>query len=246
MEVELQQVVQLPVTTAKLYKLSLINTEEACIQSGVKQAETTQETCLNANVDNEWKPYVWVETKDVTSIPTTEKVTEITVTSAFANTPTTNYMWILEEMGSVEAQDFRVLMTRESGPNLVEISGLKYHGAKYGLIEENLAFSSKSTSSLPNPSDPIPSPANLTISEELYVDSMGNVKNRAQFSWDAPKTVGTSTTYPYIASYYVEWRRKAPAITNWTSIGETSAQSIVIDDAPAGTLEFRVKTRRIF
>ncbi len=30
------------VTTAKLYKLSLINTEEACIQSGVKQAETTQ------------------------------------------------------------------------------------------------------------------------------------------------------------------------------------------------------------
>jgi predicted phage tail protein len=155
-------------------------------------------------------------------------------------------MWILEEMGSVEAQDFRVLMTRESGPNKVEISALKYHGAKYGYIEENTAFSSKSTSSLPNPSDPIPSPSNLTINEELYVDSMGNVKNRAEFSWDAPKTAGTSTTYPYIASYYVEWRRKAPAITNWISIGETSAQSIIIDDAPAGTLEFRVKTRRIF
>jgi hypothetical protein len=75
---------------------------------------------------------------------------------------------------------------------------------------------------------------------------MGNVKNRAEFSWDAPKTAGTATTYPYIASYYVEWRRKAPAITNWISIGETSAQSIIIDDAPAGTLEFRVKTRRIF
>jgi hypothetical protein len=29
-------------------------------------------------------------------------------------------------------------------------------------------------------------------------------------------------------------------------MGETSAQSITIDDAPAGTLEFRVKTRRIF
>ncbi len=118
------------VTAGKTYKLSLINTEEACIQSGVKQAETTQETCLNANVDNEWKPYVWVETKNVTTIASTEKVTEITVTSAFANTPTTNYMWILEEMGSVEAQDFRVLMTRESGPNLVEISALKYHGGE--------------------------------------------------------------------------------------------------------------------
>jgi predicted phage tail protein len=234
------------VTALKTYKLSLINTEEACVQSGVKQSETTQETCLNAHVDNEWKPYVWVETKDVNYVSVTEEVTEVTVTSAFANTPTANYMWILEEMGSVEAQDFRVLITRESGANMVEISALKYHGAKYDLIEEDIAFSAKSTSSLPNPSDPIPSPSNLTITEELYIDSMGNVKNRAEFSWDAPKTAGTATTYPYIASYYVEWRRKAPAITNWVSIGETSAQSVIIDDAPAGTLEFRVKTRRIF
>jgi len=286
------------VTALKNYKLSLINTEEACVRSGVKQAiaalscsdasystedtclqsagtcsggtatgsenygacicitdaiwtptntwTSPQSVCLNAHVDNEWKPYVWVETKDVNYVSVTEKVTEITVTSAFANTPTPNYMWILEEMGSVEAQDFRVLMTRESGANIVEISALKYHGAKYDLIEKDIAFSSKSTSSLPNPSDPIPSPSNLTINEELYVDSMGNVKNRAEFSWDAPKTAGTSTTYPYIASYYVEWRRKAPAITNWVSVGETSAQSVIIDDAPAGTLEFRVKTRRIF
>ena len=234
------------VTAGKTYKLSLINTEEACVQSGVKQAETTQETCLNAHIDNEWKPYVWVETKDVVTIGTTESITEVTVTSAFANTPTANYMWILEEIGTVEAQDFRVLMTRESGPNIVEVSALKYHEAKYGYIEENIAFSSKSTSSLPNPSDPIPAPTNMSISEELYIDSMGNVKNRATFSWDAPNTAGTATTYPYIASYYVEWRRKAPAITNWTSMGETSAQSITIDDAPAGTLEFRVKTRRIF
>ena len=234
------------VTAGKTYTLSLINTEEACILSGVKQAETTQETCLNANIDNEWKPFVWVDTKNVGTIGTTEKVEEITVTSAFENTPVKNLMWILEEMGTVEAQDFRVLMTREVESNIVEISALKYHEPKYDFIEEDIAFSPKTTSSLPNPSDPIPAPSNLTINEELYVDSMGNVKNRAEFSWDAPKTAGTSTTYPYIASYYVEWRRKAPTITNWTSIGETSAQSTVIDDAPAGTLEFRVKTRRIF
>ena len=99
---------------------------------------------------------------------------------------------------------------------------------------------------MPKPSDPVPSPSNLTINEELYVDSMGNVKNRATCNWDAPKTAGTASNYPYVASYYVEWRRKAPTLTNWTSAGETSAQSITIDDAPAGRLEFRVKTRRIF
>jgi len=225
----------------------------ACIALGGEASWSSSNTwtsqqalCLNAHVDNEWKPYVWVETKTVNYVSVTEEVSELTVTSAFENTPTTSYMWILEEMGSVEAQDFRVLMTRESGPNIVEISALKYHPAKYDYIEEDIAFSSKSTSSLPDPSDPIPSPTNLTISEELYIDSMGNMKNRATFSWDAPNTAGTATTYPYIASYYVEWRRKAPAITNWTSMGETSAQSITIDDAPAGTLEFRVKTRRIF
>ena len=237
---------QTSVTAGNTYTMSLINTEEACIQSGVKQAETTQETCINADIDNEWKPYVWVETKNVGTISTTGKVDEITVTSAFENTPSPSIMWILEEIGTVEAQDFRVLMTREVEPNIVEVSALKYHEAKYGYIEQDIAFSSKSTSSLPNPSDPIPAPTNMSISEELYIDSMGNVKNRATFSWDAPNTAGTATTYPYIASYYVEWRRKAPAITNWTSMGETSAQSITIDDAPAGTLEFRVKTRRIF
>jgi predicted phage tail protein len=204
-----------------------------------------QSICLNAHIDNEWKPYVWVETKDVSYVSSDALVTELTVTSAFENTPTVNHMWILEEIGTVEAQDFRVLMTRESGPNIVEVSALRYHGAKYGLIEENITFSTKSTSSLPNPSDPIPAPSNLSIKEELYVDSMSNVKNRAEFSWEAPKTTGTSTTYPYVASYYVEWRRTSP-ITNWISMGETSAQSVIIDDAPAGTLEFRVKTRRIF
>ncbi len=235
-----------PVTAGKTYTLSLINTEEACVRAGVKQSETTQETCINGHVDNEWKPYVWVETQSVNTIGTTESVSEVSVTTAFTNTPTANFMWILEESGSVEAQDFRVLMTRENGPNIVEVSALKYHPAKYGYIEQDNSFSAKSTSSLPNPSDPIPQPANLTINEELYTDSMGNVKNRATFGWDAPNTAGTATIYPYIASYYVEWRKKAPAISNWFSLGETAAQSVTIDDAPAGTLEFRVKTRRIF
>ena len=234
------------VTAGSTYTLTVMNTEQACVRSGVKQAEGTQEACLNAHGKNEWKPYTWVETKNVSTIGTTESVSELTVTSAFENTPSSPHLWILEEPGSVDAQDFRVLTTKEVEDNIVEVTSLAYHGAKYGLIEEDLAFSQKTTSSLPDPADPIPSPTNLVISEELYIDSMGNVKNRATFSWDAPNTAGTATTYPYIASYYVEWRRKAPAITNWASMGETSAQSITIDDAPAGTLEFRVKTRRIF
>ena len=234
------------VSAGNTYNLSIINTEEACIRDGAKQAETTQSTCLNAHVDNEWKPYVWVETKTVNTVSTTENVTSLSVTSAFTNTPTTEYMWILEESGSVEAQDFRILTSREASESQIEISALKYHEAKFNYIENDISFSSKSTSKLPNPSDSVPAPTNLDIFEELYVDSMGNVKNRATFSWGAPNTSGTSTIYPYTGSYYIEWRRKAPTLTNWTSAGETTATSITIADAPAGTLEFRVKTIRIF
>ena len=236
-----------PVTSGRTYKLSLLNTEKACVRFGVKQPGlTTQEACLNDNVDNEWLPYTWVEQRDVTTVSSTEEVSELLVTDAFTNTPTTTYMWILEEMGTIEAQDFRILSLRESEPTVYEVSALKYHGAKYDLIENNIEFSAKSTSSLPNPSDTVPEPRDLAVSEELYTDSRNTIKNRATFSWKPPYTPGTSVIYPYVASYYVEWRRTAPTITNWMSLGETTSTSVNIDDAPAGNLEFRAKTRRVY
>jgi len=249
-----------PVSSGRTYKMSLINTEAACVRDGVKQSETTQETCLNAHVDNEWKPYVWVEQRTVNTVSTTESVTELGVTSPFTNTPTSTYMWILEEIGTVEAQDFRVLSLRESESNIYEVSALKYHEAKYDLIEDNIEFSAKSTSSLPDPSEVVPEPRSLEVSEELYTDSRNSIRNRATFSWQPPYSPiaggsgelpglpggESAVLYPYVASYYVEWRRTAPTITNWMSLGETTSTSINIDDAPAGNLEFRVKTRRVY
>jgi predicted phage tail protein len=125
------------------------------------------------------------------------------------------------------------------------MSALKYHGAKYDLIENNIEFSAKSTSSLPDPSEEVPQPRDLLITEELYTDSRGAIKNRAEFSWKRPYTPGTAVLYPYVASYYVDWRRTSP-ISNWISMGETSSTSVTIEDAPAGSFEFRVKTRRVF
>ena len=234
------------VVSGKGYKLSLINTEQACVRDGVKQSQTTQDSCINAHIDNEWKPFTWVEQRDTTAVTVTESVTQLGIPTAFTNAPTTTYMWILEEMGTVESQDFRVLSLRESEQNMYEITALKYHGAKYDLIEQNINFSAKSTSNLPDPSATVPEPRDLAVSEELYTDSRNSVRNRATFSWKPPYTPGSSVIYPYTASYYVEWRRTAPTITNWSSLGETTSTSINIDDAPAGTLEFRVKTRRVY
>jgi len=234
-----------PVTAGQSYRLSILNTEEACIASdGSKSTETTQEACINAG--KKWAPYVWTETKTVDTISTSESVTSITVTSAFENTPAQGTMWILEEVGTVEAQTFKCLSVREKEPNIYEISGLKHYEQKYNVVEQNIDFSAKSTSNLPDPSDPIPAPGDLTISEELYVDSTNNIKNRATFSWSNPKIAGTTQNYPYVGSYYVEYRRTDTNSSNWISLGNTVANSVTIDDAPAGKVQFRVKTRRIF
>ena len=233
------------VTAGQSYRLSILNTEEACIASdGSKSTETTQEACINAG--KQWAPYIWTETKTVDTISTSADVTSITVTEAFENTPASGMMWILEEVGSVEAQTFKCLGIREIEPNIYEISGLKHYDQKYGIVEDNLDFSAKSTSNLPDPSDAIPAPGDLTISEELYVDSTNNIKNRATFSWATPKISGTTQNYPYVGTYYVEYRRKDTNVSNWMSLGETVSNSVTIDDAPAGQVEFRVKTRRIF
>ena len=236
-------------TDGPVYNLSLINTEAACVRNGIKQSESSESACLNANINNEWKPFTWVETRPISEDGTWDyastDVTEISFDDSYTNTPTAEYMWILEEMGNVEAQDFRVLATREMEQNMVEISCLKYHVAKYNLIEEDIAFSAKSTSILPDPSEKVPEPGNLAISEELYLDSRNTLKNRATFSWTAPVNAGTTVLYPYTASYYVEWRLTSP-VSNWYSLGETTTTSMIIDDAPPGNLEFRVKTRRIY
>ena len=234
-----------PVTAGQSYTLTLINTEEACVLNGAKTADTTQEDCINNG--GEWKPYVWTETKDVSTVSATESVTSLTVDSAFTNTPVAKQIWLLQETGNVDAQEFKVLAVRESEKNIYEISGLKHYSGKYDAIESNTPFSTKSTSNLPDPSDPIPSPSNLEVSEELYVDSTNNIKNRATLSWEPPLTPGTNQRYPYTAGYYVEYRRNdTNNKTNWISLGETSTNSVTIPDAPAGTIEFRVKTRRIF
>jgi len=204
-------------------------------------AITGQEACLNAHVDNEWKPYTWVEQKTVTNGATgTQDFTTLAFTTAqkFTNLPTSTHMWILEEIGTVEAQEFRVLAVRESEPNIYEVSSLKYHSDKFTSIEGNIEFSAKSISSLPDPASAVPIPTLLEVHEELYLDSRGTVKNRATFSWQAP------AAYPYTAGYYAEWRRSAN--DEWISLGETTSTSVTIDDAPAGTVQFKVKTKRIY
>ena len=238
-----------PVTAGKLYYLTILHTEQACINSdGSKSSETSQEACINA--DKNWAPYVWTEKQTVSTVATTESVTSLTVTSAFENTPATGIMWMLEEYdangATVAAQKFKCLTIREKDKNTYEISGLKHYDQKYDVIESNIDFSDKDTSALPNPSDPVPKPRDLGIEEELYVDSTNNIKNRVTFSWQVPYTTGTAINYPYSGGYYVEYKRTGTNVSNWISLGTVMSNSVTIDDAPAGTYTFRVKTRRIF
>jgi len=259
------------------YNLSLINTEEACINSsGIKVINTPKcidtngnnitepygdystctaaggtwlsdpkELCLTTS-DNDWKPYIWVETKPLSTLSNSLSTNIIELDQSFSSNPSGEYSWILEDTTSnseVVAQTFRVLSIRESAKNVVEISALKHHSAKYNYIERGTSFSTKNVSILPSPSSLVPAPVNIDIAEELYLTSNNSIRNRGFISWCPSGVSGSScdvgVIYSYTQSYFVKYRKDQG---NWVNLGETSSTGIVIEDAPAGDYEVMVKT----
>ena len=222
--------------TTNSYTLSIMRTSPTCIlNSEVSSAYTTQEDCVNAS--GQWQDYTSVETKDVTNILDSTNVLAIEVSSAFSVVPTTQHLWVLDEIGITETQDFRVLAIAESHKNEYTVTALEYNGSKYNYIESGVSLQDKTINSLPSPSDSVPSINNLDIQEELYLNPNKSVNNRMVVSWDYPIYNGSSR-YPYEKNYVIEYKN---ATSNWLSAGSTQSSYVEIDSTPAGTYSVRVK-----
>jgi predicted phage tail protein len=170
-------------------------------------------------------------------------------------------VWVLEGAAEGTTQQFRVVNnTPKDGGQTFTITALKYHAEKYGYIERQETLELADSYSLaPSINSVVPEPTNLAITEELYEDSRGMIRNRVLFSWSAPTIPNTEILYPYVSHYYVEYRvlfiedqnltEDGLTITGvWQVLGNTSTTSISItEDIPEGqVVEFRVKTRRIY
>jgi hypothetical protein len=235
-------------------KLSVLNTQPACVRDGANQPYTTQESCINAHIDNKWATSVWTEQRAIVPPTTSGKYTEIEVTPPFSIVPEPPLMWVLESNLGLEAQDFRVLTVKEVSKSTVEITGLEHHSLKYNHVDDGYFFWEKETDPVDNSRwVSVPPVTNIVSSEEMYLDASNIVRTRVTVSWDAPGTFAsiamgsTWLAYPYVKSYQVEWRRVDYAMPGaWINEGDTPSTSIEIDNLNVGDYEFRIKVRRLF
>jgi predicted phage tail protein len=155
------------------------------------------------------------------------------------NTPNADYMWLLEEIGIVEAQVWRVLGVKEAKKHEYEVIAMEYHADKYRIIEEGLDFEDLdeiSISRIPNITEGCPAPSDLDIYEAAYRGSDGSIKNKAIIRWQPP--VG----YPFVRLYTVEYRVNAGV---WVDAGDTAFLELEVLDAIAGDYEVRVTAQSV-
>jgi len=220
------------------YNFSTIHTNPACIIEGEINSNYSSEVdCINAS--GQWTDYTFVDTKSVTNISSGSH-NFIELSEAFEDIPNTQFLWVLDELGQAESQDFRVLAITESNKNEYTVTALEYNNTKFDHIENDLSLQNKRINSLPNPSSSVPSIINLSIGEELFLNPNKSVNNRMLISWEAPTVNGG--VYPYIKQYYAEYKETN---SSWKSLGNTQSPYIEVDNIPAGTYSVRVKLENI-
>jgi len=158
---------------------------------------------------------------------------------ALSYEPKADFMYLLEEIDTVEAQEWRVVGVAESKKNEFAVSCMEYQGDKYRIIEENLNFEeldSKNVSSIPNILSATPPPEDIDIAETLYLSSDGTIKNKMVISWDTP------ADFPYIRDYLVQYKASGG---NWVTAGTTEFNTIDVLDMPAGDYTVRIRATSV-
>lgn len=117
----------------------------------------------------------------------------LNLSTALSAAPLQHSIWLVSASNAVN-ELWRVVSIQEAGPMELEVTALSYRADKYDAIEQNLTL------------DPIPisliesgnpqKPANLTISEALYLSGLGTVAVKALVSWDIqPEAASYTLTY---------------------------------------------------
>ena len=142
------------------------------------------------------------------------------------NLPKDLSLWAVYE-DTLAAQQFKVLSIIEEEDNLYEISAVEHNPYKYQYVESLRDLDFVETGSIGNVNGLV---SNIVLEEELYF-SGPVIKNRVSIGWSA------SIISNIISKYRVEYRKDDD---NWKLVGETTNQSIEIEDATPGSYLVRV------
>ena len=191
--------------------------------------EVTIDSDTNLSVDLAASPTIsvllstgLVETKTITSITGAE----ITVDSAFSETPSPGAVYLIQTT-DIQSQQFRVLSVAESGDGIYGVSAVAYNESIYAAIESDLALRPRDISNL---SGKPAAPEDLTGTEFLYQEGQ-TVHTGFDFSW----THNRVNTNDFLVKYKLD-------DDNFTTL-TTSNPSITLRALRAGTLKVQVLAR---
>lgn len=186
-------------------------------------------------------PIVDSEGKAIGALIQEEASTTLLFDSPITNVPQRMAVWILQT-NNLQAQTFRVVGIKEDGKCEYTITGLAYNTSKYDAVDFNTAF-------IPMPTTVrqrwySPSPENLIIAEELYIDTGGVVCSRIDVSVDRPN-------YPLFDYFKLFWRytdgewTEEPIFrTNFTSFSPVKQKEIEI--SVEGVNQYGVHSNKVF
>lgn len=170
-------------------------------------------------------PIVDSEGKAIGVLIQEEASTTLLFNSPITNVPQRMAVWILQT-NNLQAQTFRVVGIKEDGKCEYIITGLAYNASKYDAVDFNTKF-------IPTPTSVpqrwyAPSPENVEIEEELYIDLSGAVSSRINVSMDKPEY----PLFDYFKLYWRytdgEWTEEPIFRTNFTSISPVKQKEIEI------------------
>lgn len=154
---------------------------------------------------------------------------EITLNSAFSQTPQPDSVWLLA-LGTVQPRPHRVISVAEVDKHLYEISALFHDATKYDRIDFNINRAPPSFSLFPTGA--LAPPSDLSF-EEYQIITNGAVRAMMTVSWK-------HSTDARVRSYTVEVKR--PQDPAYTRIGDAYGNSIDVADVTDGTASVRVRS----
>lgn len=147
----------------------------------------------------------------------------LSVQPDFSVAPNAQSIWVLKS-DEVEPQFFRVLGIKEGENSVFTVSAIRHDPQKFGVVESDLDFQSRSYSNLKAITDP---PENIRVVESLYL-SGADVKTKITVAWDKVDRA---------VSYIVRYRRDDE---NFLELKESQFNDQEILDAQPGMYTFQV------
>ena len=141
-------------------------------------------------------PIVDISGKAIGAYIQEQNSTILNFTTPISNIPQRMAIWVLQA-NALKAQTFRVVGIKESEKCQYIINALAYNESKFDAVDLGIDFHEVPTTITERWN--VPSPSNVVVNEELYIDPSGTILTRLNVSFDKPD-------YPLFDYHQICWR----------------------------------------